>query len=168
MSNRVFIPGRSADLRTGRVSEDFGCYVISKNVEQRLPVLATDQSASILLNSWQFLRSRNRIKIFAFCIMPDHFHLAMCLMPGQTLAKVMEDTGKFTSRQLNQLFGKRGTFWQEGYHDRHCRTASELHELCRYIEHNPVRKGLVKSAELWPCSSAFAANKYMLNREWWP
>ena len=73
--------------------------------------------------------------------MPDHFHLVFCLLAGESLSKVMEDTGKFTGRELNKLLGKRGQFWQNG---------------------------LIAAAELWPYSSANAANNWMLDGEWWP
>ncbi len=168
MTNRSYIRGRSENLRKGRVSEDCACYVITKNVNRRLPVLAENRTAKIILDSWQYLRRRDRIKILAFCIMPDHFHLAICLMPGENISKIMEATGKFTSHELNWVLNRRGTFWQGGFHDHQCRDDDELHELCLYIEHNPVRKGLVTTAELWPYSSAFAANRHMLDRDWWP
>jgi hypothetical protein len=37
-----------------------------------------------------------------------------------------------------------------------------------YIEHNPVRAGLVERAELWPYSSANPIHRDVLDREWWP
>lgn len=168
MSNKPFVRGQSSDLRRGRVSEDFACYSVTKVVNNRLPILATDSIARILIDSWQFLRTQQRMKLFAFCIMPEHFHLVFCLMPGTPLSKLMEDTGKFTSREMNKLLQRRGTFWQEGFHDHRCRDELELHELCLYIEHNPVRKKLVTSPELWPYSSASAGNKHLVDREWWP
>jgi REP element-mobilizing transposase RayT len=150
MPTRSFQPGRSAELRKGRVSQDFACYSISKAVPRRRPVLASDAAAKILIDSWQYLRSRDRFKLFAFCIMPDHYHLTFCLLPGENLSKLMEDSNKFTAHELNKLLGRSGQFWQEGFHDRNCRNDSELHDLSLYIEHNPVRLGLVESAELWP------------------
>lgn len=168
MTNQPYFRGRLAQLRKGRLSDEFACYSISKVVNFRRPVLTTEQTARVLTDSWQFLRSRNRIKLFAFCIMPDHYHLLFCLMPGETLSKIMEDSGKFTSRELNKIMGKRGRFWQEGFHDHRCRNESELHELCLYIEHNPVRKQLVTAADLWSYSSAYPGNRDMLDREWWP
>jgi REP element-mobilizing transposase RayT len=168
MTNVPFVRGRSAELRKGRISEAFGCYSITKVVQSRLPVLASDETAKILTDSWQYLRTNNRLKLFAFCIMPDHFHLAICLMPDIKLSELMKDSGKFTARNLNTLLGTSGQFWQEGFHDHHCRNEHELHELCSYIEHNPVRRGLVTAAELWPYSSAYGGSKHLLDREWWP
>jgi putative transposase len=168
MTTYSFIAGRSAELRKGRISEDFACYSITKTVNFRRNVLANESAARVLLESWQYLRAHDRMKLFAFCIMPDHVHLVLCLMPGNNLSKLMEDTGKFTSRELNKLLRTRGQFWQESFHDHRCRNENELYELCLYIEHNPVRAGLVQAAELWPYSSAFPANRNMLDRDWWP
>ncbi|MEX2316851.1 MAG: transposase [Pirellulales bacterium] len=162
------VKGRSAELRRGRVSEDYACYAISKSVNRRAPVLAADNPAKILINSWQYLRSRHRIKPFASCIMPDHSHLVLCLMPGESLSQLMEDSNKFTARDLNKLLKRRGQFWQNGFYDHRCRNDKELYDQCLYNEHNPVRRGLVITAETWPYSSAFAANKWLLDREWWP
>jgi putative transposase len=167
MTKTQIVRGNSAELRKGRISEAFGCYSITKVVQSRLPVLASDDAARILKESWQYLRTQNRLKLFAFCIMPDHFHLAICLMPGIELSQLMRDSGKFTAHKMNALLRKDGKFWQEGFHDHRCRIEHELHELCSYIEHNPVRRGLVEVPESWPYSSAFAANKSMLDREWW-
>jgi putative transposase len=168
MTNQPFTHGQLANLRRGRVSEDFACYSITKTVEWRRPVIAADRTAQVLIGSWAYLRSSDRIKVFAFCIMPDHYHLMLCLMPGQNLSKVMEDSGKFTAREINNLIGGQGQFWQNGFHDHCCRDTDDLHELCLYIEHNPVRKQLVEAPELWPYSSAVPGNKYLLDREWWP
>jgi REP element-mobilizing transposase RayT len=112
-----FEPGQSKKLRDGHISEEFACFAISKSVNRRRRVLATPSSARTLMDSWQHLRTVERIKLFAFCIMPDHYHVLFCLLPGQKLSKVMEDFGKFTSRQLNKLLSRQGQFWQEGFHD---------------------------------------------------
>jgi putative transposase len=108
------------------------------------------------------------MKLLAFCIMPDHFHIVMFLLPGRNLSELMKATSKFTSRELNKLLGRLGKFWQQGFHDHRCRDEREVHDLCLYTEHNPVRKGLVSAAELWPYSSAFESNKRLLDRDWWP
>lgn len=160
--------GRLSALRKGRFSEAYACYSITKVVNLRRPVLVSPEASQILMGSWNYLRSSNRIKLFAFCVMPDHFHMTLCLMPGENLSKVFEDSGKFTARELNKLLGRQGQFWAEGFHDHRCRDENELHDLSLYIEHNPVRAGLAASAEFWPYSSANLANRCMLDREWWP
>ncbi len=136
------IRGRLANLRIGRVSEDFACYSISKAVNYRSRVLSTDSTARILMDSWQFLRSRDRIKLFAFCIMPEHYHLVFCLMPGEDLSKLIEESNRFTARELNIQLERSGKFWQEGFHDHRCRNDQELHDLCLYVN-------TIQSAKDW-------------------
>jgi putative transposase len=150
MPQRIITPGRSEALRQGRFSEGYQCYSITKTVNLRHRVLATPATARVLMDSWNYLRSKKRIRLFAFCIMPDHFHMTLCLMPNENLSKVFEDSSKFTSHELNRLLIRHGQFWQEGFHDRRCRDENELYDLSLYLEHNPVRAGLVLRAEDWP------------------
>jgi REP element-mobilizing transposase RayT len=160
--------GRLSALRKGRFSEAYACYSITKVVNHRCPVLATPETSRILIGSWNYLQIANRIKLFAFCIMADHFHMTLCLMPGEDLSKIFEDSGKYTARELNKMLVRRGQFWADGFHDHRCRDEDDLHDMSLYIEHNPVRAGLVTAADLWPYSSAYAANRGMLDRDWWP
>ncbi len=141
---------------------------VTKVVERRSPVLMKAAIASELVGSWQFLRQQGRIKLFAYCVMPDHYHLAFCLMPEEDLSRLMESTNKYTAAQINRLLKRRGRFWQEGFRDQNCRNRAELHELCEYIEHNPVRAGLVGSAAEWSFSSASVEGQGNLDRGWWP
>ena len=167
------IQGSSSRLRVGRVSEDYGCYAITKVVDQRRRVLATDEIADRIIACLRYMRHEEKIKLFAFSIMPDHLHLSLCLMPGEEIFAVVRDFSKFTSRGINQLLATRGKLWQEGFFDRRIRNREELGDRCEYIEHNPVRAGpvragLVASAQQWPYSSAAFPNQAYLDRDWWP
>jgi REP element-mobilizing transposase RayT len=141
MSKQPNTHGRSSALRRGRFCEDYACYSITKRVNNWERVLAAPATSRIVLDSWNYLRTNRRNKLFTFCIMPDHFHMILCLMPDEDLSKIFEDSGKFTARELNKLLGRSGQFWQEGFDDHRCRNEKELHDLSAYIEHNPVRAG---------------------------
>lgn len=160
--------GQSSLLRKGRISEDWGCYVVTKVVGDRQPRLADEKAATIVLDSLLHLRETDQIKLFAFCVMPNHLHLAICLLPAADLVATIASFSKYTGARINRLQQRSGRFWQEGFHDRHCRTRGELIDLCEYIEHNPVRAGLVGAAAELPFSSASLLRKVMLDREWWP
>ncbi|MEM8866131.1 MAG: transposase [Planctomycetota bacterium] len=153
-------------LRIGRQSLENCVYSITKVVDRRRPLLVSDAAFQVLADSWQFLREAGRIKLFAFCVMPDHFHVMIGLMPGPELSKVVQDNCKFTARELNRLHGLYGSFWQHGFHDRRCRSHQEVVDLATYIEHNPVRAGLVESATDWCHSSAFPGHRKTLDADW--
>ncbi|WP_197526646.1 REP-associated tyrosine transposase [Botrimarina colliarenosi] len=150
------------------MSQPWDCYVITKVVQHRRPLLADAGNATVIIDSLQHLRISDQAKLFAFCVMPDHFHAAVCLMPGAVLSAMIGALSKFSARRVNKTTGQSGAFWQEGFHDRHCRNRDELGELCEYIEHNPVRAGLVEVAAEWRFSSASPLRQDMLDREWWP
>jgi putative transposase len=46
-----------------------------------------------------------------------------------------------------------GSFWEKRCHDRTVRDAEEFTTKLDYIHRNPVKRGLVKEAELWKWSS---------------
>jgi len=60
-----------------------------------------------------------------------------------------------TSRVANRILGRAGTpFWQDESFDHWVRSAEELQDLIAYVENNPVKAGLVETAEEWKWSSA--------------
>jgi len=73
---------------------------------------------------------RQQVKILAYCLMSNHVHFV---------------------RRL----GKRGHLWQDRYYS--CPLDKDhLYEVIRYMENNPIRAGIVKSAEKYRWSSAKA------------
>ena len=95
------------------------------------------------------------MRICAFCLMPNHWH--MLLWP--------EDDGDLASfmQQLTNTHVKR---WKEHYHEKGygplyqgryksfpVQTEAYFYNVARYIERNPVRAKLTDRVELWPWSS---------------
>jgi REP element-mobilizing transposase RayT len=160
-------PPHAKSLRAGRWSESFACYAITKCTEGRQPLLAQRESVPVILSSFKHLRGVGQMRVLAFCIMPDHYHVLMFLVGQQSLSEVMASIGKFTARRLNELNRRRGRFWEEGYHDHRCRDDGDIEYRMMYIEHNPVRAGLVTRADDWPFSSANPMQASLLDREWY-
>ncbi len=154
-------------LRAGRWSEQYGCYAITKNPEIRLPLLAESEPAELILSSFDYLRKVGEIRLLAFCIMPDHYHVLMFLVGDLSLSDVMRSVGKYTARRLNRMFNRRGQFWQDGFYDHRCRDNDDILDRLTYIENNPVRAGLADKPEQWPFSSARPEQGGRLDRDWY-
>ena len=60
----------------------------------------------------------------------------------------------FSAHQANRILGRQGRFWQDESYDHLVRDDREFRRVQRYIEHNPVRAGLVVLAEESAWSSA--------------
>ena len=96
--------------------------------------------------------------LHAFVIMPNHVHLL--LSPNIELPKLTKSLKGFSAKRANEILARTGTsFWQEESYDRLVRDRTEFHRIRTYIEQNPVRAGLVKSASEYLWSSASATRR---------
>jgi hypothetical protein len=60
----------------------------------------------------------------------------------------------FTARKINVALGRQGQIWFPEYYDRKMRSEDHFEVVRYYIEQNPVKAGLCKSAGEWRFSSA--------------
>jgi putative transposase len=93
-------------------------------------------------------------RLIAWCIMPNHVHVLIETWPGYPLDKVLHSWKSFTALQANRLLDRTGEFWAREYYDRFIRDERHFAQTVAYIEQNPMKAGLVESAETWPFSSA--------------
>ncbi|MCL5257396.1 MAG: transposase [Chloroflexi bacterium] len=99
-----------------------------------------------------FRVTRKDWRVFAYCLMPDHLHLALSPEPGKgALSQLLRGYKSYTTRLAWQR-GYSGPLWQRSYYDHVARREESLVKICEYILMNPVRKGLVEDAALWPHS----------------
>ncbi len=92
-------------------------------------------------------------RLGAFVVMPNHVH--MLLEPKVPLKRITAGIKGVSARNANAILGRSGqTFWQAESFDHWIRNATEDAQIKKYIEQNPVKAGLVDSAEKWPWSSA--------------
>ena len=83
-------------------------------------------------------------------LMPEHMHLLINEPPSLLVARFLKALKQITSRQLR---GDRRQFWQPRYFDSNIHGETARSELIRYIHGNPVKRGLVASAEQYQWSS---------------
>ena len=93
-------------------------------------------------------------RLLAWCIMPNHVHVVVEMLPGFALAQIMHSWKTYTARAANKLLHREGSFWQREYYDRYMRDERHLAGAIAYVEQNPVKAGLVARAEDWPFGSA--------------
>jgi REP element-mobilizing transposase RayT len=155
-----------------KVTENNGIYFVTSTVVEWIPVFTSKIYFEIIIDSLKFCRTNKGLKLYAFVIVDNHFHL---IVSGERLAEIMRSLKGFTSRQiieqlkrdnkkwlLNQLayYKKRhkteSTFqvWQEGFHPELILSEEMLVQKIEYIHFNPVKRGYVNLPEQWRYSSA--------------
>jgi len=103
---------------------------------------------------------RFEMRIIAFCLMPNHWHLLLWPQPSQSLAKFMHWVGGEHARRwaiAHDAVG-RGAVYQGRYKAIPIQTGKHLLIVWRYVERNPLRAHLVKDARAWTWSSLTMAS----------
>ena len=94
-----------------------------------------------------------RYRLLAWVVMPNHVHALLETLPGFPLGGVVHSWKSFSAKQANKLLGRTGPFWMQDYSDRCIRGEEHFVAAIRYIEQNPVKAGLVRSASDWQWGS---------------
>jgi putative transposase len=95
-------------------------------------------------------RSQGRFLLHAFVIMPDHFHAPITPAPDVSLEKAMQFIkGGFSFRQKSKA-----DVWMRSFNESQIMSEEKFINCVRYVEENPVRRGLVSTPEAYPFSSA--------------
>ena len=97
------------------------------------------------------------VRLLAYCIMPNHWHLVLFPKKDGDLAKFM---GWLTNTHTRRWHTEKGTIgqghlYQGRYKSFLCQDDNHFLALVRYVERNARRKNLVKRAENWKWSSAW-------------
>jgi REP element-mobilizing transposase RayT len=134
-------------------------YFVTTNVYNRQKLFSNPQIPGIVLSALFFLREEGYYRLYSFVIMPDHLHIIMLPQESKTVSQIMHSLKTYTAKIINDLLGRSGKVWQDGFCERIIRTESDLREKASYIETNPVRAKLVDSPETYLFSSAHCREK---------
>ena len=94
-----------------------------------------------------------RYMLHAFVVMPNHVHILVS--PRVPLPELTKTLKSFSAKRANEALGLTGKpFCQEESYDHLVRSQIEGERIKFYIEHNPVRAGLVREAADYRWSSA--------------
>ena len=122
----------------------FSCY-------RRQPFLETATAKDNAERILEEVRTRQRLCIAAYVVMPEHVHLLTDEPRKDTLAIFLQIFKQLTSRELKASGVKQ--FWQRRYYDLNVTSEQKRIEKIRYIHRNPVSRGLVVHPEDYRWSS---------------
>src|SRR3989338_4956072 len=111
--------------RKHRIHFPGACYHALNRGNRREPLFLESRDYQYFLESIVLVQKRYAFRVYAFCLMPNHFHLII---------------------EVGHVF-------QGRYRAILCQKEAYLLELMRYIHMNPVRAGLVSRPEKWRWSS---------------
>jgi putative transposase len=98
---------------------------------------------------------RTPVQLMAYCLMPNHFHLVLRPLVDGHLSGFMHwlSTKHTQGWQAAHACIGTGCVYQGRFKSIPVCSDAHFLRLCRYVERNPLRAGLVKTAETWLWSS---------------
>jgi REP-associated tyrosine transposase len=111
------------------------------------------QDYEVFLDLLVAARQRQPIKLFAFCLMPNHFHLVVEPETTPALSRFMQWLMTTHVRRYHKYYKSSGHIWQGRFKSFPIQLDGHLLIVQRYVRQNPVRAGLVTNEEQWPWSS---------------
>lgn len=106
--------------------------------------------------------ARVAMRLLAYCVMPNHWHLVVWPRKDGDLSRFMNWLTLIHTQRWHQhrhTVGE-GHVYQGRFKSFPVETSEYLLMVCRYVERNPVRAGLVNRAEQWGWSSAGACRRH--------
>jgi len=94
--------------------------------------------------------------ILTYCLMSNHVHLLIRPLEEKALSKMMQGITLCYTQYFNRKYRRTGRLWECRYYSTVIDEDRYLRAVCRYIENNPVRVGVVRKAEDYGYSSAKA------------
>lgn len=100
-------------------------------------------------------RERYEVELYAYCLMPNHFHLLARVASLAAIAAYMHFVQRAHACDLRACDRTRGHghIFQRRYWSKPVVGDGYLMTVMKYVEANPVRAGLVDSAAKWEWSS---------------
>jgi putative transposase len=95
-----------------------------------------------------------RVAVHAYVLLDDHVHLLLTPASADALGALMQGLGRRYGAGFNRRHGRRGTLWAGRFRATVVQPGAPLLDAMLFIEHHPVRSGLVAAAQDHPWCSA--------------
>ena len=119
----------------------------------RAAVFHKSQDYEAFLSLVEEAKLRHPVKIFAFCLMPNHFHFILEPSDETALSRFMQWLLTSHVRRYHKHYGSSGHIWQGRFKSFPIQRDEHLITVLRYVLQNPVRAGLCAAVREWKWSS---------------
>lgn len=141
------------------------CYHITSRGNAKQSIFHDDADREMLLRVLAAAVKRFGWHLHAYCLMGNHYHLLVAT-PQPNLSRGMRHLNGVYTQRFNRRHERAGHVFQGRFGAILVEREAYLLELVRYISLNPVRAGIVASAEEWRWSSQRAYAGLAAAPEW--
>jgi putative transposase len=141
--------------RPRRAAEGGLIYHALNRANARPALFETDEDYAAFARALAQAVARHDMRLLAYCIMPDHFHLVPWPRDDGDLARFMRwlTLTHTQRRHAHHRTAGGGHLYQGRYQSFPVRSDGHFLSVCRYVERNALRADLVERAQGWRWSS---------------
>jgi putative transposase len=151
--------------------EDAGFYHVLNRGNGRMKLFHKPEDFSAFCKVLCEALARYPVNLFSWCLMDNHWHLVLQPARAEALPDLMRWVGVTHVRRHHAHFQTRGGghLYQGRYKNFAIQDDEHFLTVCRYVEANPLRAGLVPRAQDWPWSSLGRGDsRFQLPLSRWP
>jgi putative transposase len=138
--------------RPHRIQAPDAVYHVTTRGVRRLEIYEDNLDYEKFEASLEAVVRKRRWAIYAYCQMPNHYHL-LFRTPEADISDGMFWLNGVYARWFNARHNYSGHVFEERFYSEVVRSNAHLLSLACYIPLNPVRAGLCRTAGDWPWSS---------------
>jgi len=146
-------------------------YHVVQRGNNRNPIFFSKNDYRFFLNVLQEAKTKHPCFIYAYCLMPNHFHLLIQPKEKDNISLLMKLLGAKYVHYVNRSYERTGTLWEGRFKCSLIDEESYFFTCLHYIEMNPVRAGIVDSPGVYNWSSyrvrAFGEKSPVLDLDPW-
>jgi REP element-mobilizing transposase RayT len=127
-------------------------YHVTSRGDRREPIFVDDADRSSLLAIVAKGLDRFNAQVLAYCLMGNHYHFVL-RTSEPNLSRLMRHINGVYTQAFNRRHAQVGHLFQGRFKAILVDRDAYLLAVCRYVELNPVRAGMVTEPSAWPWSS---------------
>ena len=141
------MPRQARDVAAGYI------YHVLNRGNRKQTVFHKEKDYVVFIELMKKAKEKFPIKIFAYCLMPNHYHFALMPLQIDHLSKWIHWLTTVHASRYHFHYQTCGHIWQGRYKNILIQDDYHLSTVLKYIERNPIRAGFTNSAYDWPWSS---------------
>jgi putative transposase len=98
-------------------------------------------------------KERYPFRLYAYCLMDNHFHLVLQPAAGQSISRILQSLTVAHTWHYHKASASSGHVWQGRFKSPVVSADEHLLTVMRYVESNPLRAGMVRDLALYRWSS---------------
>jgi putative transposase len=155
---------------------DYRLFFVTTTCNSFLPLIEPNCIKDLLIESLNFCNKKYNASLVSYALMPEHLHLMIYFREENHLSEYMREFKKFTSVRIRKYWEKENPamakkitvntpiqtykVWMDRFDDLHLYSTKVCYTKLRYINNNPVERGLCERPQDYEYSSAaFYAGK---------